>query len=128
MKEKHKVFDLLNLDKLLDSLSRFVEIKMQIYELKFKGELVEIISSIAALTMILTLGIIMLFFFSLALGFFLNDLFGSSFMGFAIIGAFYMLSAILLAIFKDKLITNRLFNSFFSKTLISENDEQEEDA
>jgi hypothetical protein len=128
LKEKHKVFDLLNLDKLLDSLSRFVEIKMQIYELKFKGELVEIISSIAALTMILTLGIIMLFFFSLALGFFLNDLFGSSFMGFAIIGAFYMLSAILLAIFKDKLITNRLFNSFFSKTLISENDEQEEDA
>lgn len=128
MKDKYKAVDLLNLDKMVDSLSRFLELKMQIYELKVKGELVQIISSIATLTMILTLGVIMLFFFSLALGFYLNDLFESSFMGFAIIGSFYMLIAILLAIFKDKLITNRLFNSFFSKTLISGNDEQDEDA
>jgi hypothetical protein len=128
LKDKYKAVDLLNLDKMVDSLSRFLELKMQIYELKVKGELVQIISSIATLTMILTLGVIMLFFFSLALGFYLNDLFESSFMGFAIIGSFYMLIAILLAIFKDKLITNRLFNSFFSKTLISGNDEQDEDA
>lgn len=128
MKDKQTAFDILNLDKMVDSLTRFIELKMEIYELKVKGELVQIISSIATLTLILTLGVIMLFFFSLALGFYLNDLFNSSFMGFAIIGAFYMLIAVLLAIFKDKLITNRLFNSFFSKTLISGNDEQDEDA
>jgi hypothetical protein len=126
LKDKYKAFDILNLEKLVESLTRFIELKMEIYELKVKGELVQIISSIATLTMILTLGVIMLFFFSLALGFYLNELFESSFLGFALIGAFYMLIAILLVIFKDKLITNRLFHTFFSKTLISGNDEQDE--
>ena len=101
---------------------------MEIYELKVKEQLVQIISSIATLTLILTFGVIMLFFFSLALGFYLNSLFESSFIGFALIGSFYLLIGALLLAFKDKLITKQLFQTFFSKTLIKDSDEQEEDA
>ena len=128
MKERFKPFDILNLEKLIDNLNKFMELKMEIYELKVKEQLVQIISSIATLTLILTLGIIMLFFFSLALGFYLNSLFESGFIGFALIGAFYLLIGVLLLVFKDKLITNQLFQTFFSKTLIKGSDEQEDDA
>ncbi len=128
MKERFNPFDILNLEKLIDSINKFIELKMEIYELKVKEQLVQIISSIATLTLILTFGVIMLFFFSLALGFYLNDIFQSSFIGFALIGAFYLLIGVLLLAFKDKLITNQLLQTFFSKTLIKGSDEQEEDA
>jgi hypothetical protein len=102
---------------------------MEIYELKVKEQMVQIISSLATLGLILMLGVIMLFFFSLALGFYLNSLFDSSFLGFALIGSVYLLIAIMFMVFKDKLITNRLFQTFFSETLIKDSsDEQEEDA
>jgi hypothetical protein len=128
LKERFKTLDILNLEKLIESITKFIELKTEIYELKVKEQLVHIISSFATLTLILTFGIIMLFFFSLALGFYLNTLFDSNFIGFALIGAFYLLIGILLILFKDKLITNRLFQTLFSETLISGNDEHEEDA
>jgi hypothetical protein len=101
---------------------------MEIYELKVKEQLVQIISSLATLALILTLGVIMIFFFSLALGFYLNELFDSTYLGFALLGALFLLVGILLVLFKDKLITNRLFQTFFSETLIKDSDEQEEDS
>lgn len=128
MKERFKNLDILNLDKLVDTVTKFIELKMEIYELKVKEQLVQIISTLAILALILTLGVIMIFFFSLALGFYLNDVFDSTYLGFALLGAIFLLIGILLIIFKDKLITNRLFQTFFSETLIKESDEQEEDS
>lgn len=128
MKERFKKFDILSLDRLVENITKFIELKMEIYELKVKEQLVQIISSLAILALILTLGVIMIFFFSLALGFYLNDLFDSTFLGFALIGAIFLLIGVLLILFKDKLITNRLFQTFFSETLIKENEEQQEDA
>lgn len=128
LKERFKTLDILNLEKLIEGVTKYIELKTEIYELKVKEQLVHIISSFATLTLILTFGLIMLFFFSLALGFYLNSLFESNFIGFALIGAFYLLIGILLILFKDKLITNRLFQTLFSETLISGNDEHEEEA
>ena len=84
MKERFKNFDILNLDRLVENITKFIELKMEIYELKVKEQLVQIISSLATLALILTLGVIMIFFFSLALGFYLNSLFDSTFLGFAL--------------------------------------------
>jgi len=128
LKERFKTLDILNLEKLLESITKFIELKMEIYELKVKEQMVQIISSLATLGLILMLGIIMLFFFSLALGFYLNSLFDSSFLGFALIGSVYLLIAIMLMVFKDKLITNRLFQTFFSETLIKDSSDEQEDA
>lgn len=125
--EKNKLYDILNLEKLTSRLSRFIELKLEIYELKVKGQLVGIISSFATMALIISFGLLMLFFFSLALGFFLNYAFDSSFMGFLLIGLFYLLICILLVVFKNKIITNNLFQAIFSDTLTSTNDEQEID-
>jgi len=128
LKKERKNFDILNIDSLIQNITKFIELKMEIYELKVKEQMVQIISSLATLGLILMLGIIMLFFFSLALGFYLNSLFDSSFLGFALIGSVYLLIAIMLMVFKDKLITNRLFQTFFSETLIKDSSDEQEDA
>jgi len=117
----------LNIDKVVDHLSKFVEIKLEIYELKAKEQLVGIVSSFATLALIISLGLFMLFFCSLALGFYLNGILESRFLGFVIVGLIYLLICIILIIFKDKIITNKLFQAFFSDSLTVNDDEQDSD-
>lgn len=125
--KKNKVVDILNLEKVIDHLSRFIELKLEIYELKVKEQLVGTISSLATMALIISFGIFMLLFCSLALGFFLNGVFESKYIGFVIIGLIYFLICIILIVFKNKIITNHLFQAFFSETLTRDNDEQDKD-
>lgn len=128
MKERNKVFDILNLEKLIESLTRFVELKLQIYELKVKEQMVVVISRIAVLTIMLLFGLIIIFFFSMALAYYLNGLLDSGFMGFILVGSIYLTIGLVLMLFKSRLITNHLFQAFFSDTILKGDydDEQEE--
>ena len=126
MSEKLKPINFLNLDKLAEKLTKFIDIKLEIYELKVKEQLVLIISSLATLGLILSFGLFMVFFVSLALGFYLNGLFESRFIGFLIVGAIYLIVCILLILFKDKIIINKLLQAIFSDTLTNESDGQED--
>lgn len=127
MKEKHKTLDILNLDKLVNNISKFIELKLELYELKFKEQLVVIISSFATLALIISFGLFMMFFASLALSFYLNGVFESGFLGFVIVGLIYLLICIILVVFKDKIITNHLFQALFSDSLTINDDEQDSD-
>jgi hypothetical protein len=127
LKERNKVFDILNLDKLIENLTKFIELKLQIYELKAKEQLVLIISRIAILTLIFSFGLIMLFFFSMALAYFLNSQIESSFAGFAIVGGLYLTTGLILILSKDKLITNRLFQTFFSETITKDDEDHDQE-
>jgi hypothetical protein len=128
LKERNKVFDILNLEKLIESLTRFVELKLQIYELKVKEQMVVVISRIAVLTIMLLFGLIIIFFFSMALAYYLNGLLDSGFMGFILVGSIYLTIGLVLMLFKSRLITNHLFQAFFSDTILKGDydDEQEE--
>jgi len=123
LEERKKAFDILNLNKLIESLTKYVELKLGIYELKAKEQIVLIISRIAILIIIFSFGLIMLFFFSMALAYFLNDLFDSSFVGFAIVGGLYLAIGLILVLSKNRLITNRLFETFFSETIVKEDED-----
>lgn len=127
LKEKHRPLDILNLDKLVNNISKFIELKLELYELKFKEQLVVIISSFATLALIISFGLFMLFFASLALGFYLNGVLESGFLGFVIVGLIYLLICIILVVFKDKIITNHLFQALFSDSLTINDDEQDSD-
>jgi hypothetical protein len=127
LKEKHRPLDILNLDKLVNNISKFIELKLELYELKFKEQLVVIISSFATLALIISFGLFMLLFASLALSFYLNGVFESGFLGFVIVGLIYLLICIILVVFKDKIITNHLFQALFSDSLTINNDEQDSD-
>jgi len=124
LKDKQKPLNILNLDKLIEHLTKFIELKLEIYELKLKEQLVVIISSFATLVLILSFGLFMIFFGSLALGFYLNGIFESRFLGFVVVGLIYLLICIGLVVFKDKIITNRLFQAIFSDSLTINDDEQ----
>ena len=67
----------------------------------------------------------MLFFFSMSLAYYLNDVLHSKFLGLLIIGGIYMVVSLLLLIFKDKIITNRLFRAFFERTIESDKNVKE---
>ena len=127
MKENNKSLNILNLDKLVDFITRFVELKLELYELKVKQQLVVIISSFATLALIISFGLFMIFFGSLALGFYLNEVLESRFLGFLIVGLIYLLICIILVIFKVKIITNPLFQALFSDSLTFNDDEQDSD-
>lgn len=127
LEEKHKGLNLLNFDRVVDHLTKFIELKLEIYELKVKEQLVVIISSFATLALILSFGLFMLFFASLALGFYLNILFDSTFLGFVIVSLIYLFICIILVVFKDKIITNHLLQAIFSNTLTGKHDEQDSD-
>ncbi len=118
---------MLNFDKVIDRLSKFIELKLKIYELKVKEQLVGIISSFAIVALILSFGLIMVLFFSLALGFFFSNIFDSTPMGFGLVGLIYLFICILLIVLKDRMFTNHLFQTFFSETLTKQDDEQDSD-
>lgn len=107
---------MLNLDRLVQNVSRFLEIKLEIYELKLKKQLAETIASIAALFLVAAFGFVALVFLSLALGFYLNVVFGSSFLGLLVVGGLYIVIGIIIFRFKDRLITQPLFESMFKET------------
>ncbi|NJN25713.1 MAG: hypothetical protein HC819_07000 [Cyclobacteriaceae bacterium] len=113
---------MLNLDKVIEHLTKFLELKIQIYELKIKSQMVDIISNFAILGLIVSFGMFLLLFLSLALGFYLNMVLHSPFMGFLCVSLIYLAICIILLVFKGRIIKNRLFQAFFSDTLSSDND------
>jgi len=127
LKEKQEPLNILNLNKLVKNLTEFVEIKLELYELKVKEQLVTVISSFATLALIISFGLFMLFFASLALAFYLNGVFESGFLGFVTVGLIYLLICVVLVVFKDKIITNHLFQALFSDSLTVNDDEQDSD-
>lgn len=126
MSEKQKSINILNIDLLVEKLTKFIELKLEIYELKVKQQLVIVISSLATLGFIIACGIFVIFFASVALGFYLNGVLESKFIGFIIVSVIYLLICIILILFRDKIITNRLLQAIFSDTIAIESDEQED--
>lgn len=80
------------------------------------------------LTLVLLFGLIIIFFFSMALAYYFNDLLESGFLGFILVGSIYLTIGLVLLLFKRRLITNQLFQAFFSDTILKGDydDEQEE--
>lgn len=124
MKEKPKFYDILNLEKVINHLSKFVEIKLEIYELKVKSQLVDIVSNFSVMILIISFGMFLLFFLSLSLGLFLNGVFNSNYIGFVIVSLIYFVICILLILFKGKIIKYYLFQTFLSDTINNDSDEQ----
>lgn len=109
---------------MINHLSKFVEIKLEIYELKVKSQLVDIVSNFSVMILIISFGMFLLFFLSLSLGLFLNGVFNSNYIGFVIVSLIYFVICILLILFKGKIIKYYLFQTFLSDTINNDSDEQ----
>jgi len=117
---------LFNLDRLIQNITRFLEIKLEIYELRLKEQLSETLANVATMLFVMSFAFVGVVFLSLALGFFLNDLFQSSFTGLLVVGAVYLITGYIVYRYKDKLITSRILHAMFKETLNSVENEQKE--
>lgn len=126
MNERKKINNIIDLDKLIDGFTRLIELRFKIYELKAKEQIITVISKIAALTILLSFGLFMIFFLSIGLGFYLNSVLNSGHAGFLVVGGIYFFLGLLMILNRGRLITNPLFHAFFSETLIDPEDDEED--
>ncbi len=117
---------MLNIDRLLQNVTRFLEIKLEIYELRLKQQLSETLANLTAMLLVMLVGFVGLVFLSLALGLFLNNVLQSSFAGLLIVGVVYLIAGYIVYHFKDRLITTRILQAMFKEPFNNVENEQKD--
>lgn len=81
----------LKIDELIDTLTEYIKIKLELIKLNMVEELSEIIAQVIALFLILTVFMFFLIFGSITLGAFLNHLWESAYLGYGAVTGVYLL-------------------------------------
>lgn len=115
MSEKKGLLNFLKLDSIIENLSGYVENKLEILKIELKEDAAIIASRLILLIILCTLAIIILLFLSLTAGIVINLWLGSSYLGFLIIGTFYLLLLLLVIIFKNKFKLESKIQSYLLK-------------
>lgn len=87
-----KLFDL---NKIIDTFTGFLETKIELMKLDAKEELSGLIAKALIFLFVFVLAFLTLLLFSLGLSSVLNSYFGSSYLGFLIVGVIYLTLALL---------------------------------
>lgn len=95
---ENKFLKFLKLDGLMDSVKGYIEARIQLFKLEMQEKASNVITSAIFVVLLAFCGLMALMFLSLALGNYLNTVFGNSYMGFCVMGAFYLLLVLLLGI------------------------------
>src|ERR1700759_618891 len=95
-----KFFKMLGLDGFLENAQGYVDSKIQIAKIEIQQKLTGAITLVLMLISVLFLALMALAFLSMALGFFLNSLLNSSYLGFLIMAIFFFLLIIILVLSK----------------------------
>lgn len=97
-------FDFLNkmfkIDGLLDNAKGYIDAKIQMIKLEAQEKISKIVSTLLVIILVLFMSMMVLLFFTLALANYLNSLFDSSYIGFVILGLFFLLMVVLAALSK----------------------------
>jgi lipopolysaccharide export LptBFGC system permease protein LptF len=89
----------LKLDGLLDSVKGYIEARLQLFKLEMQEKASNVIATAIFIVLMAFCGLMALMFLSLALGNYLNEVLGNSYLGFCMLGAFYLL--LLLVLFRN---------------------------
>ncbi|MFN3403286.1 MAG: phage holin family protein [Cytophagaceae bacterium] len=91
------IFKFLKLDGLFEHLKGYLEKRFELFKLEMKEKAANIMATMLMVMMLAFTFFLMLIFMSLALGNYLNSLFNSSYMGFLILGIFFLVAGIIFA-------------------------------
>jgi len=94
---ENKFLKFFKLDGLLESLKGYIDARLQLLKLDLAEKASGIIASLVFVVLLAFCFIMMLIFLSIALGNYLNSLFNSSYLGFALMGIFYFILVVILA-------------------------------
>lgn len=93
---KDQLLKLMKLDTLLDSLSGYIEARVNLLKHEIKEEITGHISRVVIILLAAFLGLMALGFISITIALWLNEATASPYYGFLIVSGFYVLTALLL--------------------------------
>ena len=108
------------IDLLTDSVKEYIETNYELVKLQVIDHTSDIISALIGMLIFGILLFIFIVFGSLYAAFYLTDLIGIDNIGFAVVGGFYLLVAILFLFNRKKLIENRVCNNFIKRKMAKE--------
>jgi hypothetical protein len=88
---------LLKLDALVDNIKGYVETKIELLKLEAQEKIAHLITVVLLIMTLVFFGTLAFMFLNLALGGFLNEVLKSQYLGYLIVGLFYLFLMIILA-------------------------------
>ena len=113
-----KIFKFLKLDSLLDGVKGYIDARIQLFKLEMQEKAANVLTSVIFIVMVVFCGLMTLVFLSLALGNFLNEVFGNTYLGFCVLGLFYLIMLIVLGINISKGLLHRKVQTTIKKAFV----------
>lgn len=110
-------------DGLITKLKEYAQIRKDLALLTLTEKGSHAVASLLSGSILVLLGLLVFFFGSLALGFFLSEMIGNTYAGFFIIAGFYLLLGIIIYLIKDKHIEKPIINRIIKKVFKERNEE-----
>lgn len=92
------------IDNLIESLSGYLDARMDLLKLEVRQEISKIISQALVLSLIICLSLLLILFISLGLALFLNRYFDENYVGFWIVAGFYLILVVVSIVFRRQLL------------------------
>lgn len=102
---------------LTDSLKEYIDTNYELIRLEVIDHSSDLLSGLISTLIVGVMLVLFLFFGSLYLAYYLSDLLEINYIGFAIVGGFYLLLAILFHLNKKKLIESHVCNNFIKRKM-----------
>lgn len=100
---------------LSDSISEYVQTYYKLSILKFTDKATGISASVMSSLVVVTLGIFVLFFSGIALGFWLGSLVHSTALGFLLVAALYLLVIVIIVLMRKRIVFPMIRNLIINK-------------
>ena len=103
---KETIFKFLRFDGIIDSLSGYVEARIELVKIEIREEVAKVIAKAMILAVVFFFALMFIFFFSVALAHFLNRYFTESYIGYGIVAGIYLLGFLVFMIFRKGILKN----------------------
>ncbi|MBS1682352.1 MAG: phage holin family protein [Bacteroidetes bacterium] len=101
---KDSIFKFFRIDNLVNSLSGYVETRVELLKLELREEVARVVSHGLMLVVLFLLGLLFLVFFSFGLANYFNKFFNDQYAGYWIVSAIYLLLFLVLISFRSKIV------------------------
>ena len=105
------------LEVLFDKAEGYAKTSAELIKLNVINKTADVVSSVTAIIALGTMVALFTLFVNVALSIYIGTLLNEYYLGFLIVSAFYFVMAIIIYLFKDKLIKNGISNLVISKLL-----------
>ena len=109
-------------EQLVKNMKSYLETRFDIVVLNLQDKLSDILSSVATVLVLSVFSILVVFFVSVGVAWWIGNAMQNSSIGFFIVGGFYLVLMIIVMIFKDQWIKLPLINILLKRININEND------